>query len=396
MTVLVIAGNLLMADRVQFELVTPERLIVSREVEMVVVPGSEGNFGVLPGHAPLISTIRPGTIDIYEGRAITERIFVVGGIAEVTPERCTVLADEAMAPDALDRAALDRELTEVEGNLPSLREQVARAQGTERERLAGRAAPSRTPAERRPRQAPGARRNRPLRRPSALRGSFPACLVYKTNRLHRPRGGGMGSWTLDDIPWDRFDPAKLDPEIVRIVKAASLVEHNGAAYAHHLCRIFADDPAFQETARRWGEEEIQHGEALARWAALADPGFDFARAFARFQEGFQVDFDSDRSRRGSRAGEMVARCIVEIGTSAYYSALREAAVEPVLQEICRHIAADELRHYRLFYKNLDRCLERERIGRLARLRVALGRIAESEDDELAYAYYAANEDESPL
>jgi F-type H+-transporting ATPase subunit epsilon len=124
-----------MADRIEFELVTPERLIVSTMVEMVVVPGTEGNFGVLPGHAPLISTIRPGTVDIYEGHAIIERIFVVGGIAEVTPERCTVLADEAMAPDSLDRAALDHELTEIEGNLPSLREQVARATGTERERL---------------------------------------------------------------------------------------------------------------------------------------------------------------------------------------------------------------------------------------------------------------------
>ena len=124
-----------MADRVQFELVTPERLIVSTEVDMVVVPGTEGNFGVLPGHSPLISTIRPGTVDLYQGREITERIFVVGGIAEVTPERCTVLADEATAADALDRGALDLELTNVEGNLPSLREQVARAQGTERERL---------------------------------------------------------------------------------------------------------------------------------------------------------------------------------------------------------------------------------------------------------------------
>jgi len=203
----------------------------------------------------------------------------------------------------------------------------------------------------------------------------------------------MGAWTLDDIPWDRFERTKLDPEIVRIVKAAALVEHNGAAYAHHLCRIFADDPAFQETARRWGEEEIQHGAALARWALLADPEFDFDRAFARFQAGFQVDFDSARSRRGSRSGEMVARCVVEIGTSAYYTALREATGEPVLQEICRHIAADELRHYRLFYKHLDRCLASEPIGRLARLRVALGRVAESEDDELAYAYYAANEGE---
>ena len=124
-----------MADRVQFELVTPERLVLSTMVEMVVVPGTEGNFGVLPGHAPLISTIRPGTIDIYEGGAVTERIFIVGGIAEVTPERCTVLADEAMAPDSLDRAALDAELQAVEGNLPSLRDHVARAAGTERGRL---------------------------------------------------------------------------------------------------------------------------------------------------------------------------------------------------------------------------------------------------------------------
>src|SRR5713226_2852565 len=108
-----------MAERVQFELVTPERLLLSEMVEMVVIPGTEGNFGVLPGHAPLISTIRPGTIDIYEGRTtIIERIFVVGGIAEVTPERCTVLADEAMAPDTLDRAAIEAELQTVEGNLP--------------------------------------------------------------------------------------------------------------------------------------------------------------------------------------------------------------------------------------------------------------------------------------
>lgn len=122
---------------VQFELVTPERLLVSTEVEMVVVPGSEGNFGVLPGHAPLISTIRPGTVDIYETRAaITERIFVVGGIAEVTPDRVTVLADEAMSLDSLDRSALQSELQVIDGNLPSLRDQIARAAGTDRERLA--------------------------------------------------------------------------------------------------------------------------------------------------------------------------------------------------------------------------------------------------------------------
>ncbi len=122
-----------MADRVQFELVTPERLLLSEMVEMVVVPGTEGNFGVLPGHAPLISSIRPGTIDVYEGQTVTRRIFVVSGIAEVTPERCTVLADEALPPDELDRSAIEAELQTVQGNLPSLREQVARATGPERD-----------------------------------------------------------------------------------------------------------------------------------------------------------------------------------------------------------------------------------------------------------------------
>jgi F-type H+-transporting ATPase subunit epsilon len=125
-----------MADRVQFELVTPERLLVSTDVEMVVVPGTEGNFGVLPGHAPLISTIRPGTIDIYENRVIVQQFFVVGGLAEVTPDRCTVLADEAMAPESLNRGTLDAELTTIEGNLPSLRDQLGRATGPEREQLA--------------------------------------------------------------------------------------------------------------------------------------------------------------------------------------------------------------------------------------------------------------------
>jgi len=124
-----------MAERVQFELVTPDRLLLSEMVEMVVVPGTEGNFGVLPGHALLISSIRPGTIDVYEGQTVTRRIFIVSGIAEVTPERCTVLADEALPPDELDRSAIEAELQTVQGNLPSLREQVARVTGTERDNL---------------------------------------------------------------------------------------------------------------------------------------------------------------------------------------------------------------------------------------------------------------------
>jgi F-type H+-transporting ATPase subunit epsilon len=124
-----------MPDRLEFELVAPEHLLISELVEMVVVPGTEGNFGVLPGHAPLISTIRPGMIEIYQGQTVTRQIFIVSGIAEVTQERCTVLADEAVSPDALDRGAIEADLRVVDGNLPSLRDQFARAVDADRERL---------------------------------------------------------------------------------------------------------------------------------------------------------------------------------------------------------------------------------------------------------------------
>lgn len=203
------------------------------------------------------------------------------------------------------------------------------------------------------------------------------------------------AWALDDIAWHRFRPEAVDPDLLRLAKAASLVEAGGAAYADHLCRLFADDPDFQENARRWGAEEIRHGEVLARWAALADPGFDFAAAFARFRAGFRIDFAHGTSRRGSLAGEMIARCVVETGTSTYYAALCEAAREPVLKEICRRIAADEVRHFKLFSRTLERCLARAPIGRLRRLSIALGRIAETRDDELACAYFAANEKDAP-
>lgn len=102
-----------MADgKVSFELVTPERLLLSQEADMVVVPGGAGDFGVLPRHAPLISTVRPGTIRLHDGGGEPAEIFVAGGFAEVTPERCTVLAEEAVPLAELDRAEVERELRE--------------------------------------------------------------------------------------------------------------------------------------------------------------------------------------------------------------------------------------------------------------------------------------------
>ncbi len=197
-------------------------------------------------------------------------------------------------------------------------------------------------------------------------------------------------WTLDDIHWDRFDASKLDPDIVKIVKAASLIEYNGADYATYLCNVFPDDPDFQAVARNWAEEEVQHGRALGRWAEMADSSFDFARSFKRFTEGYRLPLEVTASVRGSRAGELVARCVVEVGTSSNYTALGAATEEPVLKEICAYVAADEFRHYKLFYTQMKRYLEIDGISRLRRLAVVLGRLHESDDDELAYAYYAAN------
>ena len=205
----------------------------------------------------------------------------------------------------------------------------------------------------------------------------------------------MAHWTLDDIPWGQFDPARVDPELVRIVKAAALVEHNGGDYATYLGNVFHDDAEFRVVANGWAKEEVQHGQALGRWAELADPGWSFEAAFKRFTDGFRVPIDVNGSVRGSRTGELIARCIVETGTSSYYTALAAATDEPVLRKICLKIAADEHRHYKLFYTFMKRYQEREKLGFWGRLRAGLGRMFESEDDELAYAYYAANAGTEP-
>jgi F-type H+-transporting ATPase subunit epsilon len=99
---------------VALEIVSPEKLLLSRDVEMVVIPASEGDMGVLPNHAPMIVLLRGGTIAIYEGGRVTDRLFVSGGFAEITPERCTVLADEAVPTAELSRSEGERRLQEAE------------------------------------------------------------------------------------------------------------------------------------------------------------------------------------------------------------------------------------------------------------------------------------------
>lgn len=200
-------------------------------------------------------------------------------------------------------------------------------------------------------------------------------------------------WTLDDVQWSKFDAAEVDPNMLAAVKAASLVEFNAPDYVTYLKRVFKDAGA-QTLAdlERWGQEEVQHGLALGRWAEMADPSFDFKDAVIRFRAGYKPPHfasDETNSVRGSRRGEMVARCVVECGTSSFYSAIRDATDEPVLKEVAGRIAADEFRHYRLFLETLDKQDEPD-LPVWKKLWVAITRVNESDDDELSYAYYCGN------
>ena len=96
------------------EIVSPERLLLSRPVDMVVIPASEGDIGVMEGHTPMIVMLHGGTIDLYEGERVTDRLFVDGGFAEITPERCTVLANHAIPLAEVNKADAERRLAEAE------------------------------------------------------------------------------------------------------------------------------------------------------------------------------------------------------------------------------------------------------------------------------------------
>ncbi|WP_028466106.1 F0F1 ATP synthase subunit epsilon [Nisaea denitrificans] len=115
-----------MAETTQFELVSPEKLLYSEAAEMVVVPGTEGYFGVLPRHAPMISTLEPGVIDIHQNGSVAERIFVAGGFAEVTETRCTVLAEEAQVLKDVDTAKVDSEISDLRDDLKDAKEELDR------------------------------------------------------------------------------------------------------------------------------------------------------------------------------------------------------------------------------------------------------------------------------
>ncbi|MBA3813575.1 MAG: ferritin-like domain-containing protein [Alphaproteobacteria bacterium] len=202
-------------------------------------------------------------------------------------------------------------------------------------------------------------------------------------------------WKFEDIDWSLFDPEKVNPETIRVLKAGSVVEYNGSDYGLYLKGVFEGDTLFEKEIEAWSKDEIKHGRVLAQWVTLADPTYNFDERFKAYVEGFPIDIHAKESIRGSRGSELLTRCMVEIGTSSFYAAVRDATDEPLLKQICHKIAADELRHYKLFYTHYQRYQAHEKIPLRKRLQIALGRLFENEDDELAFAYYTANKASGP-
>lgn len=136
-----------MPDQVRFELVSPERVLASEDVDMVVLPGEEGDFGVLAQHAPVLSLLRPGVIATYQGDRPQRRIFVAGGFAEVNERGCIVLAEQAEPVEEINRGAAEQAVRDAEEDLADAksptehdRERLERAVAVARARVEAAAA----------------------------------------------------------------------------------------------------------------------------------------------------------------------------------------------------------------------------------------------------------------
>lgn len=111
-----------MTQKINFELVSPESKLISEAIKMAVIPGSEGDFGVLNGHMPLVANIRTGVVEIYREnmKDITDRIFIAGGVVDVTGDQCTLLAEQAINVNDIDKADVARQIENIKTDLEAI------------------------------------------------------------------------------------------------------------------------------------------------------------------------------------------------------------------------------------------------------------------------------------
>jgi hypothetical protein len=202
--------------------------------------------------------------------------------------------------------------------------------------------------------------------------------------------GEKRHWSLDDIPYDRIDRAALagDEGLFHLVAAASFIEITSDAYTRNLVAFCAGDAEVVDWLEHgWQAEEVQHGLALRRYVETVWPEFDWDAAYRSFLAEY-AELCAIELYAPSRALEMVARCVVETGTSSFYRMLADAAPEPVLRRLAALISADEVGHYKHFYRYFRLYAAREHPSRWAVLRMLLKRLAavDAEDASIAYKH----------
>lgn len=194
-------------------------------------------------------------------------------------------------------------------------------------------------------------------------------------------------WSISDIDYASIDVASVrdNRTLFYLLAAASFIESGSDTYAGNLASYYADVPdAADWLSRHWESEELQHGLALRRYVEHVWPEFDWARGYQRFFDEYSKTCSIDNFER-TQALEMAARCVVETGTASYYRALELASDEPVLRDLTRRIANDEVRHYKHFFRYFNSLSRRERLGRTRVFSALARRLLEikNEDAEIA-------------
>lgn len=205
-------------------------------------------------------------------------------------------------------------------------------------------------------------------------------------------------WTLEDVGYDKInvDLVRDQKDLFYLLASASFVESGADIYAGNLSQYYADHPEVAEWLdQHWQHEEMQHGSALRRYIACVWPEFDWEKGYEGFLKEYIPTCSMD-ALEPTQALEMVARCVVETGTSSFYRALQSAVGEPVLQSLAGRISSDEVRHYKYFYRYYNELKQSEQLGRL-RVAKAIGkRVVEirDEDSEIAIRHVIAAENPS--
>ncbi len=202
---------------------------------------------------------------------------------------------------------------------------------------------------------------------------------------------GLPAWGLDHIPYDAIDMARVSgcDDLLYMVAGASFIEIASDLYTGNLIQYFDGDATVVEWLdQHWQHEELRHGRALRGYVQHAWPEFDWDAAYSTFFAEYSklCTVEEFESTRGL---EMAARCVVETGTATFYKALSERATEPVLAGIAARIGAEEVGHYKHFFRYFREYSTSERIGRLRVLGALKRRVLEARQSDAECALWHA-------